>query len=386
MFMIKNNQNVLAKINTIVILIFITLSGYCQQNFHIVIQFNPPLDTNDISVLIENGKAAKRVPINYSNGKIDILEQVYAKYAILSIFSDRKNESKTYILTKNEATINFQVTRDISDVNYPFGVSKTTNATEPKDFEVIKSIMSYREKEVQEKNDFMLKYNDDLLTNDSLKAIYNQKCKAVVLKELELIRLHSNEYEFFWYFIFYLKGRTDIEPDSLLSFYKNTLYPKFKGLIEAEFALNYLYTRTIAINNKAPDFISTDINGNRVSLNQLQGKFVLLNFWATWCVPCVKELPLLKKIRTEIPEEKLVILSISLDRNITDLKEVIAKYNLNWNHIFNDDELVNKYNFQSGIPKTFLIDENGILVFKQLGELNSIENLKVLILQPKSSQ
>jgi thiol-disulfide isomerase/thioredoxin len=379
-----NNQNK-KKINTVLILVFITISGYCQQNFHIVIQFFPPLDTNDISIIIHNGRSGRYVPLN-RDGRLDIIEPVYSKYATLYIASEHTGKQENFIITTNKSTIKFQTTKDTSNINYPFGALKATNVIEFSKCKEIEDIKGYTKKEVQEKEEFEQKYRDDLMTNDSLKKIYKQISKTIIKKQLEFIKLHSDNYIYLWWFNLVIKGRPDIEPESLLAFFKSVLYPKYKHLSETDWILNYLQIRSMSINNPAPDFVARDITGKEVSLKQLKGKFVLLNFWATWCVPCVAELPLIKKLREEIPEDKLVIVSISEDENMSDLENGIKKYGLNWSNICCNDDILNKYNFANGIPKTVLIDKEGRLVFKQLGPLNSIEELKALILYTKSSQ
>ena len=117
----------------------------------------------------------------------------------------------------------------------------------------------------------------------SLMSIYNRVSALYDKKLMDFIRLNSNQYFSFWVFRMQLASSESINADSLLLFYQNVLYPKYKNLFEANFTLEYLNGRTLKINNSAPDFTTIDITGRKIRLNQFKGKYVLLNFWATWC-------------------------------------------------------------------------------------------------------
>lgn len=120
----------------------------------------------------------------------------------------------------------------------------------------------------------------------------------------------------------------------------------------------------------SPNFETEYLNGSKFELYDLRGKPVILNFWATWCPPCVREMPLLQKIHNE---GKITVIGVNLQEN----KKTIEKFAKNINITFlivldKDGSIEAMYNVLLK-PTTYFIDENGIIVDKKFGELNSEE-------------
>ena len=115
----------------------------------------------------------------------------------------------------------------------------------------------------------------------------------------------------------------------------------------------------------APDFSLQDLNGETVTLSELKGKVVFVNLWATWCVYCAKEIPVLKELHRDYEEEGLVILGVSVDEDPTNVVEAfVQKHDMTY-PVLHDRELVlaRAYNLgqQTGIPLTLVIDRRGHL-------------------------
>ena len=115
------------------------------------------------------------------------------------------------------------------------------------------------------------------------------------------------------------------------------------------------------IGKPALDFHVTDLNGEALSLEQYRGQVVLLDFWATWCPPCIAEIPNVKKTYEKYKDQKFQIVGISLDRSKEPLAAYIEKENLTWLHYWdNTGKIANLYKVV-GIPATFLIDGEGVI-------------------------
>ena len=116
--------------------------------------------------------------------------------------------------------------------------------------------------------------------------------------------------------------------------------------------------------NEAIDFTLRDPNGKEITLSDYKGKKVLLNFWATWCNPCKKEMPDMEKIHKAYPG--VAILAVNIDTD-NDIKGFMNNLNLTFPTVLDVNEDVNKkYNVVS-IPTSFFIDENGVIKKKVVG-------------------
>lgn len=114
----------------------------------------------------------------------------------------------------------------------------------------------------------------------------------------------------------------------------------------------------------SPEFSGTTVEGTSISLDDYKGKVVLLDFWATWCPPCIESLPELKQVYQKYHKEGFEIIGISLDRSIEPLTEFIDEENLDWVHVFDDDQassLADQFSVTS-IPSLFLLDQDGKIV------------------------
>lgn len=128
-----------------------------------------------------------------------------------------------------------------------------------------------------------------------------------------------------------------------------------------------------SLGNVAPDFTLQAPDGKNVSLADFRGKYVLLDFWASWCGPCLREVPNVKKVYDKYHDKGFEILSVSLDDKKDNWTNAIEKYDLNWVHVSSlqgwDCPVAKLYNV-SGVPAMLLIDKEGkIIATKLRGEL-----------------
>jgi len=133
----------------------------------------------------------------------------------------------------------------------------------------------------------------------------------------------------------------------------------------------------VEVGNLAPDFQLQNLDGQTVSLGNLRGKPVLINFWATWCPSCVSEMPYIQEIYEEWFDKGLVVLAINLGESSSKVEEFMQSHNLSFTVLLDTKQNVTqKYNFQY-IPTTFFIDKDGIIQEKVIGPFQNktqIEN------------
>lgn len=120
---------------------------------------------------------------------------------------------------------------------------------------------------------------------------------------------------------------------------------------------------------KAADFTLPDINGKKVSFSEFKGKVVVLNFWATWCGPCRAEMPSLNNLYNEYKDKGLVVLAVSVDASEKPVKSFARELKLTFPVLMDKDKAVSFDEYAAlGLPTTFLIDKNGIVIEKIMGE------------------
>ena len=112
----------------------------------------------------------------------------------------------------------------------------------------------------------------------------------------------------------------------------------------------------------APNFTLETVTGEKISLKDFKGKTVLLNFWATWCQPCKKELPSMQRIYEELSSEGVEVVAISIDRNKKErVKQYIKNHNLTFPILLDPGQKVRKDYFILGLPTSYLIGIDGKL-------------------------
>lgn len=117
------------------------------------------------------------------------------------------------------------------------------------------------------------------------------------------------------------------------------------------------------IGNLAPDFTLTTLDGQTVTLAELRGRPILLNYWVTWCIPCRDEMPVIQALQEEYKEKGLIVLSINGTRQdvLTDVEDLISEFALTFPVLLDESEHVyNGYRILF-MPTSFFIDGRGVI-------------------------
>lgn len=127
----------------------------------------------------------------------------------------------------------------------------------------------------------------------------------------------------------------------------------------------------------APDFTSTDIVGKQHKLSDYRGKNVMIIFWATWCRPCLMEIPHLIELRNTISEDKLAMLAIS-NENPALVKKFVANRKIDYTVLLNPADIPAPYSMVGSIPSSFFIDAEGKIKLGTVGVL-SLDEIKAIL-------
>ena len=232
----------------------------------------------------------------------------------------------------------------------------------------------------------------DILTQSRAKFKVDYKIDKVLF---EFIKKHNN-YRIVPDILYQLRNSDSIPIDTLKSIYNN-LPERLRNSLMGRFAYEQIEEQEQLLNNKrdtsigsdSPDFTKEDYSGKIIRLSEYRNKnFVLLDFWATWCRPCVDAIPAIKNLYGKYSKKGLTFISISADTDSIKWANAVKKYQIDtWNQILDvvnsgkesipnshKDNLYTIYNVVL-IPQFFLIDKQGKIIAK----CNDIDELKTAI-------
>lgn len=215
-------------------------------------------------------------------------------------------------------------------------------------------------------------------------ALFKQR-SAVFEKQyfqvnLNFIRKHPDSYVAFDLVQSYAVVIED--PESFEQMF-NALSPQFKTSAEGKrIAYNLSMVKKFAIGKPIMDFTQNDVNGKPVSLSSLKGKYILIDFWASWCGPCRMEYPYIHKAYDKFKNKNFEVIGVSLDDKKSLWENAIKDNHFNWVEVCDlkgrQNEVAVAYGI-SAIPQSLLVDPNGIIIAKNLRGDDLIQKLEEVI-------
>ncbi|MEM9830997.1 MAG: TlpA disulfide reductase family protein [Bacteroidota bacterium] len=128
----------------------------------------------------------------------------------------------------------------------------------------------------------------------------------------------------------------------------------------------------------APAFSAATFEGEPISLDNFRGNYVILDFWGTWCEPCVKKMPQMNQLRQSYPKDQLEMLFFNRDRDVDAFSKALKKYDIGWgHHFFTNKDLIRRYG-AGAIPKLYLISPEGKILYNDDDQEAGNAELKIL--------
>ena len=344
-----------------------------QKNYNISIKLNSDVASRKINVQLYEG--FRLIPLIKDSGtqfsesinssmKYPVIEVSYfGTYPIIRRYFINKTTSELNIdyLPKNDSIIIRGVSGMISFE--AAGLSK---------------FRQFAKKELERQNNYQKLYKYDFTEVDTtVLNTYAKYIKAVEEKGIQFIRKYPNSLYSSWLFLYIILDLRKYSKEKLLQIYNASLKESFKGSAEEKLILDKLDESLLALNSEAPlrEKKFRDLLGSVYSIMSFKKKLVLVNVWATWCVPCVAEIPMLKYLYNKY-KDLVEIVSFSIDTNEEKLRQFIKDREIKWINAFNCIEMFRAYGSDMGVPQLFLIDRNGKIVYsKSKSEDNELELL-----------
>lgn len=350
-------------------LLLISRITFSQKMIHAYIKFPVSVNSNKIKIFYDNGKEWKIIRAPFVNNEVIISDSLYSKYASISC---------TYYsnLEKSSYSVSFFVWGTLADIRIkenkdslanPFLYYTLKNAYDISETAGFKKMTKFISRQSRDYEDFLKKHDNEIAGNDSLKEIGRQKRKRLLNKELDFIMQNGSDYYSFWIFKNELVSVDDfLSADTLLKIYAVTFPKALKNSFEGRQIESMLRGKiNISAGILAPYFKSIDIQNKPVDLKDFHGKYVLLNFWASWCGPCIAELGIIRELNMQYGNTKLVVISISTDRDKNAFLKALKRNKMNWINIYHDIEIENIFLKGGEIPQVYLIDPNGKLIYSR---------------------
>ena len=134
----------------------------------------------------------------------------------------------------------------------------------------------------------------------------------------------------------------------------------------------YSGSRPLRIGSTAPEFTVHD-SDRSVKLSDFRGQVVVLNFWATWCPPCVEEMPSLVEMQRRMKAKGITVLAVSVDVDQSAYLQFLKEHNVNLLTVRDPDQKSNSLYGTSKFPETYIIDRNGVMRRKFIGAVDWTE-------------
>ncbi len=363
----------------IIILILACKNLFSQKRFDLTIVLNDSIDSRNITCQYYNGLTDIFVKDTFENNTLILKDKFFSDFISVHIeyrVSNSVYYTNDFFINEKPAKITFHFKH--SDHENILKYHTIINATPIYDTsanKIFKQLVRYRRKEAETVSDFWQRNGNEIQTNDSLIRLNRNLFKSLNNRTILFLKTYSQNYFSFWYY------RTQVVETSVtflnkdVSYLKSliaqmkSIYPK-RYIESAEGVAMIKRIRQLTnpveppkVNSPAPLFKIKDISGNYIRLSDYKGKYVLLDFWASWCPPCMREIPFIKQLRNEYPPDKLIIIGISDDRDLADAKQAIIKHELNWINILDEKKIVSNLFGVYAIPVKVLVDKEGAIVY-----------------------
>lgn len=283
-----------------------------------------------------------------------------------NLYKIKNGEHEFDLIAENGNDIDFKT--DLADPNHSYTVSGSEDSEKIKEYNRISNI--YTAKNSKLASQYQTEAAAKGVNQDSVLKKYlpqfEQNMASLSNEILKFVDNNKNSLAGFYAAM----ALDQMKYEKELVAYADGLKDKFKGnQAVGQFKKHMELVKPVSVGHAAPDFSISGIDGKTIKLVDYKGKYVMLDFWASWCVPCRKENPNVVKLYQQYHAKGLNIVGISLDENKAAWQKAVNDDHLGWPHgselqNFNGP-VVQRYQVQA-IPSNFIIGPNGNIVAKNI--------------------
>ncbi|GAB2981236.1 TlpA disulfide reductase family protein [Mucilaginibacter puniceus] len=298
-----------------------------------------------------------------NNGKFEFKHK--APYA--NLYKLRIGGTIFDFIAKNGENIDF--TTDLSDNKHVYTISGSEESEKIQEFNKISNVFS--EQYTQVSNEYMARAEAIGQESDSLMNTFQPRVHKIAEDNNRAILKFANENKNSLA-AFYAMASIDPPQDYELELikYAEDIKDKFTdnpGV--TRFKNQMAYMKPVTVGQKAPDFIIAGIDGKPVKLADYKGKYVMLDFWASWCAPCRAENPNIVRLYSTYHPKGLNIIGVSLDTDKPSWQKAVNDDKLTWTHGSNlmrfEGPTELDYRIEA-IPSNFILDPEGVIIAKNI--------------------
>jgi thiol-disulfide isomerase/thioredoxin len=360
-------KKIITRFLLILISHFLSFSLFAQKHFKLTVNLPYGINIEKVEAWLYDGKTGKKIEAqSKTKNQLVLVGDYYSINAAINLQYQSEPPLRTFANTFYTC----------DSEQYPFRNYALENVLDFK--EEKKQLEDYVFEERKKAMDYEARYGDIIYSDTAVRRPYWKLIDSLKRKELEYIVNHVDSYYSFYIFREEVVKSRVVSSDSMLNVF-NTFPVKFRYTDEGNYLNERLQVRQFNKKGNAIDFTAKDINEKEVTLSDFKGsKYVLLHFWATWCSPCVKELPSVKELNDEYKSKDLQIISLALPSpKYSDYLAAIKKYHMDWINIYIRDDLFNKYGSQP-TPRICLVDKNGKFIYDSIDFTGKDAELKEL--------
>lgn len=345
-----------------VLLVFGFLTGLAADTSSIRFIVSPSLLSGNLQITFYDGLTENRIDLRETK---EWRGPLYAPYCLMGISIVNADTAVVYkkLFVKKGSSQLHLTDADGAGTNFRIDMKSSKNIV---GYEALggKQFDNYT-KEISDRVLRFIKDNRYQLGIDSIYKRASSLRDSLYEMELAFIRKFPDNYIAYWTFQSRVLKTDQLSADSLLYYYTTVLSDKYKNTEEGQYLLASIRSKIgTRVGGVFPAFDMTDLASTRFTSSELRGNYVLVHFWASWCVPCIQEIPTLNKLQEKYRNTNFKIIGISIDTDSLAFRQAIQKHTVTWPQVYGDMNLYYKMAYYP-IPQVYLIDKDGHTIYNR---------------------